>query len=149
MRAALLLAAFLLLAGLLFVAGGSSAAPLSTSCVGLESAACEGAIEAVRRRGLASVHPLIISVTVEPGAAPGPQDLGHRATLTYEMLAMPDLTVIELHFDQGAHWGGETERSGTELAAWALAPLALVALPAVGLMALAWRRRARHTKGWS
>ena len=118
MRAALLLAAALLLGGLLFAAGGSSVAPLSTSCVNLETSACDGAIEAVRRRGLASIHPLILSVTVEPGSAPGRQDLGHRATLTYQMLGMPDSTVIELYYDQGAHWGGETDRSDTELAAW-------------------------------
>jgi hypothetical protein len=139
-RAALFFAAALLLGGLLLVAGASSAPPLAQVCDGLETAACEGAVEAVRRRGLASVHPLILSVTVEPGTAPRPQDLGHRATLTYQMLGMPDTTVIELYYDQGAHWGGETDRSDTELAAWALAPLALAALLAAGLLALARRR---------
>ncbi len=146
MRAALLLAAALLLGGLLLTVGGSSAAPLSTSCVNLEPAACEATIEAVRRRGLASTHPLILSVVVEPGAAPGPQELGHRATLTYTMLGMPDPTVIKLHYDLGGHWGGETDRSDTELTAWALAPLALAGLLAVGVVALAWRRRPRDAQ---
>lgn len=125
------------------MAVGSSTAPLSRTCVGLETTACDGAIEAVRRRGLAGIRPLILSVTVEPGSAPGPQELGHRATLTYQMLGMPDPTVIKLYYDQGGHWGGETERSDTELAAWALAPLVLAALLALAVVVMAWRRRWR------
>ena len=79
---------------------------------------------------------------MEPGAAAGAGELGHRATVTFDLLGMPAPTRVELYFDQGGHWGGESDRSDMEIAAWTLLPPLLASLIGVGLVARGWRRRA-------
>lgn len=142
MRAAIIVAVAVLLgATLLVVAGIGSSAPAPSCAAGMDRNACESAVGAVVRRGLPAIHPLILATSVEPGSAAGPQDLGHRATVEFELLGMPDPLSIELYYDEGAHWGGRTDRSDDEVAAWTLAPLALAGLIAAGVLALAWHRR--------
>ena len=146
MRGAAMVAAILVLLGMLVVVLGSSTAPISRTCSqDMDAAGCEGALSAVLRRGLPALHPLILSAHVEPGSAPGPGDLGHRATVAFELLGVPGATSIDLYFDSGAHWGGESDRDGTEIRAWALAPLAIASLMALTVLAVAWRRRSSAT----
>lgn len=148
MRAALLIAGRLLLAAALLVVVGASLGPLSRSCApALEEAACEGAIDAVLRRGLPGLRPLILAAHVEPGSAPRPGDLGHRATVTFDLLGVPGPTQVALHFDQGGHWGGAADRSETELAAWSLSPLLLASVAAIGLVGATRLRQPRPTAG--
>jgi hypothetical protein len=146
-RLALVVAASIILAAiLLVVAGVSSAAPGPSCAEGMDEAACTGAVGAVERRGLPAIHPLILATRVQPGSAPGPQDNGHRATVEFDMLAIPDPVSIELYYDVGAHWGGQLDRPEAEVVAWTLAPLVAAGLVAGLLVAVAvWRRRAAST----
>jgi hypothetical protein len=146
-RGAAIAAAILVLLGVLVVFAGTSAVPISRTCAeGMDVTGCEEAVTAVMKRGLPALHPLILGAHVEPGSAPGPQDLGHRATVTFELLGVPGPTSIDLYFDRGAHWGGESDRGDTEIKAWALAPLVIVSLLVVALLGLAWRRRSTATE---
>jgi hypothetical protein len=145
-RVALVAAAALLLGAILLVAvGANSSAPAPTCAVDMDEAACQGAVSAVVRRGLPTLHPLILATRVAPGSSPGPQDLGHRATVEFDLLGMLSPLSIELYYDAGAHWGGRADHSEDEVAAWALAPIALAALIAIGLLVFAWWRRPRAT----
>ena len=141
MRAAALAAAALLASALALILVGTTAAPATRDCAaGMSESACEGAISAVLRRGLPTFHPLILAARVEPGADPGPQDLGHRATVTFDLLGVPGATQVLLFTDHGGHWGGVPSRSDAELAAWALAPLVVAGLLAAALAAYGRRR---------
>jgi len=86
-------------------------------------------------RGLAAVHPLILEAHVEPGPAAAPQELGHKATVTFTMLGIPGPTTVKLFADVGAHWGGVTDRGAGELGLWSLVAPLLVA----GAILLGWR----------
>jgi len=146
-RGVAIAAAILVLLGVLVVFAGTSATPMSRTCAeGMDVTGCEEAVTAVMKRGLPALHPLILSAHVEPGSAPGPQDLGHRATVTFELLGVPGPTSVNLYFDRGAHWGGESDRGDTEIKAWALAPLVIASLLVVALLGLAWRRRSAATE---
>lgn len=134
----------LIITSLLLVVVGTWAPPLARTCsANLSEAACESAVDAVLRRGLPPLHPLILGAHVEPGAAPGSDQFGHRATVDLDLLGVPGPTSVELFFDEGAHWGGESDRSGSEMAAWAVAPLLVTIIVAVLLLGLTWRRRSR------
>lgn len=142
MRAALVVAALLIAIGAIWIGVSASVAPLRVDCSAFadDEVACEAAVEAVRRRGLPALHPLILSASVEPGPAPRADQLGHRATVRYAFLGGPDLS-IALFYDQGAHWGGLPDRDDEEVGAWALVPLVLGGLIAAGLIGLARRWR--------
>jgi hypothetical protein len=84
---------------------------------------------------------LILGAHVEPGEAPESSQVGHRATVDLDLLGVPGTTSIALYFDQGAHWGGESDRPQTEIVAWALAPLLLALIGAVVVLGLARRRQ--------
>ena len=58
--------------------------------------------------------------------------MGHRATVTFDLLGVPGPTVVALYYDIGAHWGGVTSRAPVELAGWAL----LMATIAVAFLAV-------------
>jgi hypothetical protein len=136
-----------LLGAILLVAVSASRAAPDPSCAeGMDEVACQSAVGAVVRRGLPELHPLIVATRVKPGPNPDPQDLGHRATVEFDMFGMPDPLSIELYFDVGAHWGGRADRSEEEVAAWALVPLGLASLVALGLLMVGWSRR-RSTRG--
>lgn len=142
MRNAVLLTAALVLGASLLVVLGTTATPLARECgAGMPERACAAAVDAVLARGLPELHPLILAAHVEPGPAAETGDLGLRATVGFDLLGVPDRTLVELYYDQGGHWGGVSERSDTAIAAWALAPL--LAVVAVGgvILAVAWRGR--------
>ena len=51
---------------------------------------------------------------------PEPGRVGHRATVTFDLLGVPDQISVALYYDIGAHWGGVVNRSPLEVALWAL-----------------------------
>ena len=145
-RNAAVIATMLVLAGVLLVVLGTAAAPLSRSCaLEMDETGCEEAVVAVMKRGLPAFHPLILSAHVRPGSAPGPQDLGHRATVDFALLGVPGTTAVEFYFDRGAHWGGESDRDEVEIAGWTLAPLVVAGLLAVVILGFGWRRHRAAT----
>lgn len=133
--------AVLLGAVLLVAVSSSRAAPGPTCATGMDEVACQSAVGAVVRRGLPALHPLILATRVAPGPDPGPQDFGHRATVEFDMFGMPGPLTIELYYDSGAHWGGRADQSEEVVAAWALVPLGLASLVALGLLMAGWSRR--------
>ena len=142
MRLYVVAAVAVVLGAILLVAVTASRAAPDPRCdEGMDEVACQSAVGAVVRRGLPALHPLILATRVEPGPNPGAQDLGHRATVEFDMFGMPDPIRVELHFDVGAHWGGRSDHTEQEVAAWALAPVFLAAGVAVGLLMIGWRRR--------
>lgn len=142
MRAALGVAAALVAGGLLLVAIAASVPPLSRTCASdLDEPACAASVDAVLRRGLPTLHPLILAAHVRPGPAAGVGQLGHRATVAFELLGVPGRTEVALFYDSGSHWGGQADRGAEEIVAWALAPVGLAALAGATLVGLAARRR--------
>jgi hypothetical protein len=115
--------------------------PLRIECPadGMSVTACHDTVTATLRRGLVVPHPLILAVRVEPGPA-GPDEYGHRATVTYDLLGMPFPTVIELSYDLGGHWGGSADHGWPELALWWLVPV--VVLLGIGAWLFTRGRRA-------
>jgi hypothetical protein len=147
-RNSAIVAAILVFAGVFLVVLGTSAAPLSRRCAPeMDKTGCDEAVVAVLKRGLPAFHPLILSADVKPGSAPGPQDLGHRATVDFTLLGVPGSTAVDLYFDRGAHWGGESDRGENEIAAWTLAPVVVVGLLAATILGFAWWRRPRAATG--
>lgn len=140
--AAVLVAAVLL--GLAAIAMGAVARPLQGTCdPALATDVCLETIDAGLRRGLPRLHPLILTAHAEPGPAAGPDEYGHRATVTYALLGVPGPTTVRLFFDAGAHWGGIPSRGDVELAAWAAAQGVVVAGAVVGAWLLLRRRGPR------
>ncbi len=137
-----------LVAGIAVFALGSAVPPLSEMCPSTVYSAdeCHLTIDASMRRGLAAVHPVILAAHADPGPDRATGQLGHRDTVTFEMLGIPGPTTVKLFYDVGAHWGGEPDRSTTELAAWAVGVAVAVGLlvgaVVAGLVVVARRLRA-------
>ena len=81
-----------------------------------------------------------IPIICEGGPAAGA--LGHRATVTFDLLGVPGTTSVRLFLDMGGHWGGDVDRSQAELAGWTLVPLFLASGVAIVLVG---RRGRRHS----
>ncbi len=134
----------------LVAVGASWDAPLRITCgPGLDDDLCRRTVAASLERGLAPLHPLILAAHAEPGEAPGPAQVGHRATVTFDLLGVPGPTTVALYYDIGAHWGGDPSRRAPELAVWAVlsaavmvAAVALVVVPSMRIV-----RRRRHVTG--
>ena len=103
------------------------------------------------REGLPASHPLILSAYVEPGEATHPGESGHRATVTFDLLGVPGPTTVRLFYDVGGHWGGVSNRTTLELAAWSLImaglAVATVALVTGAVTVVIGRRRHAPTGG--
>jgi len=111
-----------IVAGATWIALGAGLPPRSETCDrSLAADVCHETIDAALRRGLPPVHPLLLAAHAEPGPAARPDQLGHRATVTFGVLGMPGDVRVRLYFDAGGHWGGVVDRGVLELAAWALA----------------------------
>jgi hypothetical protein len=148
MRFALAFAGGLLIVALVVILIGTSTGPLNRSCGdGLSEDACSGAVRAVMLRGLPDVHPLILAAHVEAGSAPGAGDLGHRATVTFDLLGLPDQTDFDLFYDQGGHWGGESDREDAEITTLTFAPLFIAGAAAMAIVAFGLRRHRRRLTG--
>ena len=143
MRTAALVGGVLILASVVLMAAGVTAGPLSRTCAApVSGEVCAETVEAALERGLAPFHPLILASHVEPGPAAASLELGHKATVTFDLLGVPGTTSVRLYLDMGGHWGGVVDRDDLELAGWALAPLVLSSVVAVGLLAAVRRRHA-------
>ncbi|HKZ91066.1 MAG TPA: hypothetical protein VJZ50_02900 [Candidatus Limnocylindrales bacterium] len=142
MRAVGLAAAMLVLGAVLLVIVAVAARPLLRTCAPTLSAdSCAETVEASLKRGLPPLHPLILASHVEPGPAAASTELGHKATVTFDLLGIPGPTSVRLYLDMGGHWGGVSSRDEVEVAAWALAPLLVAGLAALVIVGLARRRR--------
>ncbi len=131
-----------ILAGATWTAIGAVLPPRHETCdPALAADICHETIDAALRRGLPPAHPLLLAAHAEPGPAARPDQLGHRATVTFAVLGMPGDARVRLFFDAGGHWGGVVDRGAPELAAWALAQgLVLGGGIGGGALLLAWRR---------
>lgn len=122
----ILLAAILL--GAVWVAIGVAVRPVRQTCdPALAVDICLETIDAAMRRGLARLHPLLLAAHATPGPAAGADQLGHRATVTFEVLGIPSSVSVKLFFDAGAHWGGVADRGAQELVLWTVAQGVVVA----------------------
>lgn len=132
-----------LLAGATWIVVGTAVRPLRQTCgPSLAVEVCLETIDAALRKGMPGLHPLLLGADAEPGPAARPDQYGQRATVTFDVLAMPGPTSVRLFFDAGGHWGGIANREAVELGTWAVAQGALVAGAAAGgLRWLGQRRR--------
>jgi hypothetical protein len=133
-----------ILVGALWLAVGISAPPIERTCdAALARDACLETIDAALRKGLPAIHPLLLAAYAQPGPAARPDQLGHRATVTFSVLGVPGQIEIRLFFDAGGHWGGIANRPSPEMAAWAIgwaiAAGSAVAVAAGGLLRLGRR----------
>lgn len=121
--------------------------PLAVACPesDMPHQVCLESVDAALARGLPSPHPLVLTASVVAGPDTGPAQYGHRATVTFELLALPATAEVRLYYDMGGHWGGELERSAEELALWWGLPVLLLAALAIAAGGLAWRSRRRPT----
>jgi hypothetical protein len=133
------------LLGLAWLIGGAVARPVRETCdPALSPAACTETVTAALKKGMPRQHPLILGAHAEPGPASRPDQLGHRATVTFDLLGVPGPTTVRLYTDMGGHWGGVPDRSAAELALWSAAQAVLVAAAAgCGVWWLSRRRRRR------
>lgn len=130
-----------LLVGAVWVATGAAVRPLQLTCDPvLTRDVCLETIDAALRRGMPRVHPPLLAAHAEPGPAARPDQFGHRATVTFDVLGVPGFTSVRLFFDVGGHWGGIASRGAAELALWALAQ-GVVAAAAAGWLWLLLRRQ--------
>ena len=128
----------LLVAG--WVAIGAAVRPLKLTCDPvLARDVCLETIDAALRKGMPRVHPPLLAAHAEPGPAARPDQFGHRATVTFDVLGVPGPVSVRLFFDAGGHWGGIASRGSAELALWALAQ-GVVAAAAAGSLGLLLRR---------
>lgn len=133
-----------LLLGALLVAMSAAARPLQQTCdPALTADVCLETVDAALRKGMPRLHPLLLAAHVEPGPAARPDQFGHRATVTFDVLGVPGPTSVRLFFDAGGHWGGIASRGAAELALWAVAQgVVVAAITAGGLWRLLRPRRA-------
>lgn len=130
------------LLGATWVAMGAAVRPLRQTCdPALATDVCLETIDAALRKGMARVHPLLLAAHAEPGPAARPDQFGHRATVTFDVLGVPGPTSVRLYFDAGGHWGGIASRGAAELALQAMAQGVVVAAAAAGGLRLLFRRR--------
>ena len=72
--------------------------------------------------------------------------VGHRATVTFDLLGVPGPTTVALYYDIGAHWGGVTSRAPMELAGWALLGATMVVAVLAGVVGLGIRSSGTHAR---
>lgn len=135
------------LVGLLWVLLGIVVRPIEQTCdPQLTRPVCLETIDAALRKGLPAIHPLLLTANAEPGPAAGADQLGHRATVHFGLLGVPDPVSVRLFFDAGAHWGGIADRQAPELLSWSLVEAVIVAVAVAGAWSLLDRRRGATTR---
>jgi hypothetical protein len=106
----------LALAALGWLVATSLLPPLRTGCDATMSAGtCSESVTAALSRGLERPHGLLLAATVAPGPDAAPGRLGHRATVTFDILGAPAPIAVALHLDLGGHWGGVVDRDRWEI----------------------------------
>lgn len=134
----------MVLLGAGWVAIGAAVRPLQLTCDPvLARDVCLETIDAALRKGMPRVHPPLLAAHAEPGPAARPDQFGHRATVTFDVLGVPGPISVRLFFDAGGHWGGIASRGAAELALWTLAQ-GVVAAAAAGWL---WLLLRRHRAG--
>ncbi len=118
----------------------SLAAPLHVTCdPSVGTGPCGESVTAALSRGLQRPHGLLLEAYVEPGPDRGPGQLGHRATVTFDVLGAPAPVGVALHLDMGGHWGGVVDRDRLEVAAVPVVQSMLIIVLGLGA---AWLVRA-------
>jgi hypothetical protein len=132
------------LIGAAWIVIGIAVRPVQETCdQALATDVCFETIDAAMRKGLPSVHPLLLAAHAEPGPAARPDQFGHRATVTFEALGIPGPVSVRLYFDSGGHWGGIVDRAASELALWTVTQA--VAIAAAGSAGSRLLLRGRRT----
>ena len=134
--------------GVGWLALASLVSPLRVTCDPvLGAGACAESVTAALTRGLERPHGLLLAAHVVPGEDAGPGELGHRATVTFDVLGAPAPVGVALHLDLGGHWGGVVDRPGLEVVAVPVVQSSLIVVLGFGLAWLvrsAGRGRARR-----
>jgi hypothetical protein len=131
-----------LLIGLGWVLASTVPPPLQQTCdPALSAGACSETIVAALKKGMPRFHPLLLVAHAEPGPESRNDQLGHRATVTFDAVGVPRPITVKLYLDMGAHWGGVADPRDGEVALWLIAQGAAVGAVVAGLGALAVRRR--------
>jgi hypothetical protein len=125
----------------------SLVAPLRVTCdPGMPVGACRETVTAALARGLERPHGLLLAAHVVPGRDAAPGALGHRATVTFQILGAPSPVGVALHLDLGGHWGGVVDRPSLEVSGVPVVQSGLIVLLGMGIALVAravGRRRAR------
>ncbi len=137
---------WVLVVGLLFGIGwmvvGTAAPPLQQTCdPALSAGACSETIAAALKKGMPRPHPVLLAAHAEPGPQSRNDQLGHRATVTFDLLGMPGQTTVRLYLDIGGRWGGSASRSDAEMVLWSVAQGAAIAVVVAGVGSFLVRRR--------
>lgn len=132
----------LLIVGSAWLVAGAVLPPLMQSCdPALTAPVCAETIDASLRKGMPPLHPLLLRAHAAPGPAARPDQFGHRATVTFAVLGLPDPVSVRMFFDAGAHWGGIADPDGRLIAAFAvLSGVVIGAAAAVAGWLLIYRR---------
>ena len=116
--------------------------PLRETCdPALSAGACSETIVAALKKGMPRLHPLLLAAHAAPGPDSANDQLGHRATVTFDVLGMPGPITVDLYVDMGAHWGGVVEPGSTDVAMWLAAQGVLVAVAVAAIASWLVRRR--------
>lgn|GEM_PF-2418531 len=138
-----------LLMGLGWVMVGTAVRPLQQTCDPVLSAgACSETIVAALKKGMPRPHPMLLSAHAAPGPQAGNDELGHRATVTFDALGTPGQITVDLYVDMGAHWGGVVDPGGDTVVLWSIAQGGLLAALIAGIGCwLIYRRDVRPSAG--
>jgi hypothetical protein len=119
----------------------SLVAPMRLDCDPvLPQGECRESVTAAMARGLPRPHGLLLAAHVASGPDRAPGQLGHRATVTFDVLGAPAPIGVALYLDLGGHWGGVVDRGRIEVTSVPIIQAALVAVVGLGL---AWLMRGR------
>ena len=110
----------------------------------LSAGACSETIVAALKKGMPRPHPLLLAAHAAPGPASGNDQLGHRATVTFDAVGMPVPITVDLYVDMGAHWGGVVDPGSGEVELWVAIQGVLAAAVVTALVGWAIRRRRRR-----
>ncbi|MBA3235872.1 MAG: hypothetical protein H0T59_07765 [Chloroflexi bacterium] len=132
----------LLIVGGAWVVVGAVLPPFLQTCdPALTEPVCAETIDASLRKGMPPLHPWLLGAHAEPGPAARPDQFGHRATVTFAVLGLPDPVSVRMFFDAGAHWGGIADPDGLLVAGFAvLSGVAIGAAAAAGWWLMIHRR---------
>lgn len=136
---------FGIVVGIGWMVAGTTAHPLQQTCdPALSAGACSETIVAALKKGMPRPHPLLLAAHAEPGPQSRNDQLGHRATVTFDILGVPSPTTVKLFLDIGGRWGGTASRSDTEMVLWSVGQGAGVAVVVTGAGSWLVRRRGRR-----
>ena len=108
--------------------------PLRIGCgPDLTPGECRDSVRAAMARGLPRPHGLLLAADVASGPDRAPDQLGHRATVTFGILGAPAPVDVALHLDMGGHWGGVIDRDRLEVIAVPVVQSSLIVMIGLGV----------------